>query len=399
MSTRYVWERYHVNHNAFATPGTSVAKAISTASFTISGSPPRAEMYIEGDYANRPFYRGSGTSFTQGGVTKSYPVSSYGEYLYNSNPGDSILCVVPDGYDKSNLVWLVGGYVRLSIKESSGAKSFDTYTPTVTKGEYVDIVGSNRSDAHKNGYDGSTYWYVYKGSEVIDPTDIYLTSTKIVPGQTATAIVVAPKIQYKGVYYYVSYSVNGGEYQSLPGQEEKTFTFIVPSNAESLRLRVFAGSDGVVKSKYVYSITYYANEAPFAPSSVSVPDVIYPEESFAVTWGASTDPDGNLSGYEVQRSYDSGSWADVTTTSSTSITTSVERGKENVQYRVRAYDSKGEYSSWTYSNTATIRNLRAYVGINGKARKADKLYIGVNGKAMQVVKGYVGVNGKARKFL
>ena len=46
------------------------------------------------------------------------------------------------------------------IKESSGAKSFDTYTPTVTKGEYVDIVGSNRSDAHKNGYDGSTYGHL-----------------------------------------------------------------------------------------------------------------------------------------------------------------------------------------------------------------------------------------------
>ncbi len=87
------------------------------------------------------------------------------------------------------------------------------------------------------------------------------------------------------------------------------------------------------------------------------------------------------------------------TASSTSITTTVERGKETVQYRVRAYDSKGEYSGWAYSNTAAVRNLRAFVGVNGKARRADKLYVGVNGKARQVVRGYIGVNGKARRFL
>lgn len=399
-TTRYVWEWYRADHNALANPGSSTAKNLNNANFTISASQPRAEMLVEGNYAGKPFYRGSGSSFTTSGTTKAYAVSTYGKYLYTSGYGNSILCVVPDVYADSldKLEWAVGASVYLRFNGSS--TSFNTYEPQVTKGEYLGVIGSKNSTAYKNGYDGSTYWYVYKGSETIDPTDIYLTSPKIVPGQTATVNVVAPTSKYGGVYYYVSYSVNGGSYQSLPGQEGKTFTFTVPSDAESLRLRVYAGSDGAVNSPYVYSVTYYANEAPSAPPSVSVPDVIDPGDAFTVTWSAATDPDGNLSGYEIQRAYNGGSaWSAVTSTADTSVQTSVERGYKTVRYRVRAYDSKGEYSGWTYSNTAAIRNLRAYVGINGKARKVDKLYVGVNGKARQVVKGYVGVNGKARRFL
>lgn len=45
------------------------------------------------------------------------------------------------------------------------------------------------------------------------------------------------------------------------------------------------------------------------------------------------------------------------------------------------------------------RKLSAYVGIEGKARKATNLYVGVDGKARKVVRAYIGVDGKAQKFL
>ena len=41
---------------------------------------------------------------------------------------------------------------------------------------------------------------------------------------------------------------------------------------------------------------------------------------------------------------------------------------------------------------------KAYVGVNGVARKVSKIYVGVNGVARKVVKGYVGVNGVAKQF-
>jgi hypothetical protein len=43
-------------------------------------------------------------------------------------------------------------------------------------------------------------------------------------------------------------------------------------------------------------------------------------------------------------------------------------------------------------------NKRAFIGIEGLARKVNRIYVGVNGKARKVAKGYIGVNGKARLF-
>lgn len=45
------------------------------------------------------------------------------------------------------------------------------------------------------------------------------------------------------------------------------------------------------------------------------------------------------------------------------------------------------------------RKLSAYVGIDGKARKATDLYVGIEGKARKIIRAYVGVDGKAQKFL
>lgn len=402
---RYVWDRYEADKDAFSDHSSSLSKDLHTANFNISSSPPYPEMYTEGSNANKPFYRGGGSSFTSSGTTKSYSVSSYGRYLYTAVPGDSVLCVVPDVYsDLSGFVWRVGASVSLARESNLQSLTFDTYAPSITKGSYLATVSASSSTALSNGYDGGSYWYVYKGTDDISPSSIYLLDPQIKPGQQSTIVFSVPGVKYGGVYYKVSYSVNGGSYQDLPDTQEKTILFTIPSNTEEIKFRVYSSVTysygAVITSGYVYSITYSTNEAPSAPTSVTVPSEVYPEKQFSVTWSPATDPDGNLSGYEIQRAYNGSlSWTHINGTSNTSISTTVERGNQTVQYRVRAYDSKSEYSSWAYSNTATIRNLRAYVGINGKARKVDKIYIGINGKARQVVKGYIGVNGKARKFL
>lgn len=143
------------------------------------------------------------------------------------------------------------------------------------------------------------------------------------------------------------------------------------------------------------------NSPPTTPGLITAPAEVYPGDNFIVGWGASTDQDGNLSGYDVQRAYDdSSTWAAVVSgTSSTSITTSVEDGHTSVQYRVRARDSSGATSAWRNSNLITIVNIKAYIGVDGKARAVRKIYVGIEGKAREIVKGYVGVNGVARRFL
>lgn len=404
MATRYVWDQYNTNYNAFSDPRTTSAASFSTSYFTISYAQPQANMLITGQFANMPFYEGSGSNFTVSGTAKDYSVSAYGKYLYFPAYGNSIMCVFPDAYmdDMEDYDWRVGSHVWIVNRKTGVQISFNTYKPAVTKGDgLLGQVSSNKSNGYPAGYDGSAYWNVYRGSEVIDPTGISLTSSKIVPGQTAAAIIEAPASQFDGVYYHVAYSANGGSYQNLPDVTAHSFTFTVPNNADSLRLRVQAEVPGSgVVSEYVYSGYYYANEAPSAPSSVTIPLEIYPEREFSVKWPAAVDPDGNLSGYEVQRAYNgSSSWSDVARTTNTSVSATVSREYETVQFRVRAYDTNGAYSDWTYSDTATIHSMRAYIGINGKARRVNKIYVGINGKARQVVKGYIGVNGKARRFL
>lgn len=41
---------------------------------------------------------------------------------------------------------------------------------------------------------------------------------------------------------------------------------------------------------------------------------------------------------------------------------------------------------------------KAYIGIDGVARKAKKIYLGINNKARKVKKGYIGIGGVARPF-
>ena len=102
------------------------------------------------------------------------------------------------------------------------------------------------------------------------------------------------------------------------------------------------------------------NAAPTTPSSITVPSTIMGGTSITISWGASTDSDGNLEGYEVQRSLDKGStWAQIYQASATSTTNTVAYGTTSVMYRVRAYDSDGEYSGWKTSAAVTVINNTA----------------------------------------
>lgn len=102
--------------------------------------------------------------------------------------------------------------------------------------------------------------------------------------------------------------------------------------------------------------------------------------------------------WQVRRNY--GEWVELSETTGPSTSYMIPLGTENIQFRVYASDDMGFTSQDALAGpNVAVSQLKAYVGVNGKARKADKMYIGVNGKARQVVKGYIGVNGIARKFL
>jgi hypothetical protein len=82
--------------------------------------------------------------------------------------------------------------------------------------------------------------------------------------------------------------------------------------------------------------------------------------TISISWGTSTDSDGNLSGYKVEKSTDGGSsWSQIYQGTATSTTDSVTFGTTSVMYRVRAYDTEGEHSGYKTSSQVTVVNNTA----------------------------------------
>lgn len=102
------------------------------------------------------------------------------------------------------------------------------------------------------------------------------------------------------------------------------------------------------------------NMTPNAPNTITVPDTIRGGEDIKISWSAATDPDENLDGYIVERSYNGGSsWAQIYQGRSTSTTTTIPFGTETVMFRVQAYDTYGDKSGWRTSANKTVVNNRA----------------------------------------
>ena len=99
------------------------------------------------------------------------------------------------------------------------------------------------------------------------------------------------------------------------------------------------------------------NTAPTTPSSITVPQSISGGTTITVSWGASTDAQGNLEGYIVERSTNGGSsWSQVYQGSARQTTNNVPFGTDSVMYRVKAYDTEGLSSGWKTSSQVTVIN-------------------------------------------
>lgn len=102
------------------------------------------------------------------------------------------------------------------------------------------------------------------------------------------------------------------------------------------------------------------NTAPGTPGSITYPTSINGGTDITVSWGASTDAEGNLAGYIVERSTNGGtSWSQIYQGSATSTTNNVAFGTASVQYRVKAYDTEGLNSGWRTGSNVTVVNNRA----------------------------------------
>lgn len=102
------------------------------------------------------------------------------------------------------------------------------------------------------------------------------------------------------------------------------------------------------------------NAAPTTPASLTVPSSIAGGSTITVSWGASTDSDGNLAGYILERSVDGGAWELRYRGSERTTTDAVAAGTQTVNYRVRAYDAlNAESQNRALAAPVTVTNNQA----------------------------------------
>ncbi len=102
--------------------------------------------------------------------------------------------------------------------------------------------------------------------------------------------------------------------------------------------------------------TFVWNTPPTKPPHINVPASIYGGKTAAVSWGASTDVDNNLSGYILQRSVNGGAYTQIFKGNALTYTDTITYGWNTVRYRVCAYDAMDAASDWRVSNIRTVIN-------------------------------------------
>jgi hypothetical protein len=103
-----------------------------------------------------------------------------------------------------------------------------------------------------------------------------------------------------------------------------------------------------------YTIVW--NQPPTTPTSITVPATILSGVDVALAWGTSTDPEGALAGYKLERQLNAGTWTQIYSGAARTYTDTVAAGNTSVAYRVKAYDAVGAESAYQTSDTRTVTN-------------------------------------------
>jgi len=198
------------------------------------------------------------------------------------------------------------GYTDYSLNSSTGVYSLT--------GSYGNL--QNYSQIFTGGGSEVT---AYSFTENMSPADTYTVSST----PYSTTVIEEP---IKGSYVGVVTSPNVGSY---------------PTNGNMLGYW------------YIY-IGYTSSTAPTVPTSITLPAIFGQGTSAMITWGASTDVDGNLSGYRLERQYNGGSWSQICQGADLNYTDTVGTDWTTVAYRVKAYDADSLESAYQTSSTAAV---------------------------------------------
>lgn len=158
--------------------------------------------------------------------------------------------------------------------------------------------------------------------------------------------------------YRLERSVNNAAFQQIHDGNTLTFSDNITYGWQTVAYRVRAYDSAGAVSGYATSRAYTVinNSAPTAPPWLNIPAEIKGGKPFEISWGASTDVDGNLAGYQLERSLNGGAFGQIYTGANQKYTDTVAKGTNTAAYRVRAYDTENAQSGYAVSDTRKIIN-------------------------------------------
>src|SRR5699024_8997204 len=146
--------------------------------------------------------------------------------------------------------------------------------------------------------------------------------------------------------YKLEKSTNGGGSWSQIYQGSALSKTDTISGITQVMYRVKAYDSEGLESGYRTGSNIGIRFKPTTPSSIYVPSEINDGQEVIITWGASTDTNGNLSGYKLEKSTNGGTqWSQIYQGLNLSYTDTVS-GVTQVCYRVKAYDSTNLESNY-----------------------------------------------------
>lgn len=370
MGARYIWNRYTaIEKLGNRTRYSEVREDI--------GNPVNFHFNMTD---GQTYSIGSGYSFSE--VTGSYYTTGNKTYTYKEKSGtrrgsgyitstSGAMYYSDNWFEHSSYKGLYAGsnfesssYKAYKYTSESYQQSYTYYDP----GTYLDQRSNASSGYYPYDDEDGGYYYVRQGSDQVDPTAV--TVPDDIDDGTTIQISITPNTgkTYGGtISYTYQYRYDSGSWQDLGTTTATAVSLAVPKNQYStLEVRVRAQDDmGFTSSDWITSgrKTIIANQPPTAPG-LSVENV-YSNQHVRVTWTASTDPDGTVTRYILQRRIDGGAWTQVQSGSQMSYTELVSPDWGTVAYRAAAVDNEDLQGPWATSETFSVNP--GWVIISGPA--------------------------------
>ena len=294
---------------------------------------------------------------------------------------------VPSSINKGDSVYVswddVGGRCSYEVERQYGNLSWTSYKSGIFSGFNDDSISTSQNKVRYRirysiyNYQIYSEWSYSDYISIITPNSAPTNPTSITttPNQTIhsgeTVKISWPagrdpdgdNILYRLQADYEKISGGTENVTLVNWKSSLSYSYTIPEGLyKSVSYKVDCKDDSFTSSGYTHSqeLQIINNVSPSIPPSISVPSDITPSinNKIAISWGASTDTDGNLSGYQLERAWDgANSWTQVYKGSSRNFTDTIPRGEhDKVKYRVRAYDSQNAYSGYRESVLRTITN-------------------------------------------